>query len=61
MGTRVKYAEWRRDGKLFRVKPPDWPKQVEYSCTDRESLIEWAKNHHYMLRLKEEPNRRDYA
>ena len=59
MGTRVKFAEWRRDGKLFRVKPPDWPKQVEFSCTDREDLIEWARNHKYMLR--EVNQRRDYA
>ena len=50
MGTRIKFATWHRDGKLFRVRPPDWPKHVEYSCTSREDLIEWAKNNRYMLR-----------
>ena len=50
MGTKVRYAEWRRDGRLFRVKPPDWPKGAEYSCTSQEALIEWARNHNYMLR-----------
>lgn len=59
MGTRIKFAAWYKDGKVFRVKPPDWPKQVEYSCTDREQLIEWAKNHRYMLRQVE--RRREYA
>ena len=54
MGTRVKFAEWRRDGKLYRVKPPDWPRNAEYSCTDREALIRWAQNNHYMLREKRE-------
>ena len=58
MGTRVKFAEWRKDGKLFRVKPPDWPKQVEYSCTNREDLIEWAQNNHYMLREMGKDGRR---
>ena len=59
MGTRIKFATWYKDGKLFRVKPPDWPKQVEYSCTEREDLIAWAQNHHYMLRQVE--HRREYA
>ena len=50
MGTRVKFATWFRDGKLFRVKPPDWPKGAEYSCTSQEALMEWARNHGYILR-----------
>ena len=56
MGTRVKIAVWRRDGKLFVVRPPDWPKSTEYSCTERETLIAWAKNHGYVLK---DGNRRD--
>jgi hypothetical protein len=50
MGTRVKFAVWRKDGKWFRVKPPDWPKHCEYSCKSQEDLIEWAKANHYMLK-----------
>lgn len=50
MGTKVRYAEWRRDGRIFRAKPPDWPKGAEYSCTDRDDLINWARNHNYILR-----------
>ena len=40
-----KVAEWRKVGKVFYAKPPDWPKATEYSCTDQETLIEWAHNH----------------
>lgn len=58
MGTRIKFATWVRDGNLFRVRPPDWPREVEYSCTDRETLIEWAQAHGYMLR---DGNRRKTA
>lgn len=63
MGTRVKFAEWRMDGRIYRVKPPDWPKTVEYSCTDRNDLIEWARNNHYMLKQMDQPRQggRQYA
>ena len=50
MGTRVKFANWHKDGKLFRAKPPDWPKGAEFSCTSQEDLIAWARNHGYILR-----------
>lgn len=53
-----KVAIWRREGKLFIAKGPDWPRDVEYSCTDRETLIEWAQAHGYMLR---DGNRRKTA
>ena len=43
-------AEWRRECKVFYAKPPDWPKDTEYSCTEQETLIEWAHNHKYVLR-----------
>lgn len=50
MGTKRKIATWRKSGKVFYAKPPDWPREVEYSCTSRDMLIEWAQNHGYMLR-----------
>ena len=51
MGTRrVKYAIWRKEGKLYRVKPPDWPRETEYSCMNQEDLIQWARNHNYILK-----------
>ena len=50
MGTRVRFAIWRKDGKVFRVKPPDWPKHCEYSCTSQDDLLQWARNHRYMLK-----------
>lgn len=50
MGTRVKFAEWRRDGRLYRVKPPDWPRNCELSFTAKEDMQEWAKAARVMLR-----------
>lgn len=50
MGTRVKFAPWRRDGKLYRVRPPDWPKHCELSFTDKEDMMEWAAAAHVMLK-----------
>ena len=48
--SKVKYAIWRKVGKVFYAKPPDWPKSAEYSCTEQEILIEWAHNHGYVLK-----------
>lgn len=53
-----KVAVWRKVGKVFYAKPPDWPKSTEYSCTEQEILIEWAHNHGYVLK---DGNRRDTA
>ena len=50
MGSKVKFATWRRVGRLYVSRPPDWPKNVEYSCTEKSDLIEWARNHGYMLK-----------
>ena len=50
MGTKRKIATWRKSGKVFYAKPPDWRKATEYSCTDQETLIEWAHNHGYVLK-----------
>ena len=47
---RRKVATWYRDGKLFIARGPDWPRNVEYSCSDQSDLIEWAHNHKYVLR-----------
>lgn len=50
MGTRVKFATWQKVGKLFRVKPPDWPRNCELSFTDQGDMMEWAKAEHVMLK-----------
>ena len=50
MGTKRKIAVWRQEGKVYRAKPPDWPKSTEYSCTDQSTLIAWAQNHGYILK-----------
>lgn len=43
-------AIWYKVGRVYTVRPPDWPRGTEYSCTEQETLIEWAHNHGYMLR-----------
>jgi hypothetical protein len=58
MGTKVRFAVWRKLGKVFYAKPPDWPKSTEYSCTDQETLIQWAHNHGYVLK-DGNPSKRD--
>lgn len=50
MGTRVKFATWRKDGRLYRVKPPDWPRNCEMSFTDRDDMKRWADAVHVMLK-----------
>ena len=45
-----KIAVWRKVGRTFIVRPPDWPRNVEYSCTEQSDLIEWAHNHGYVLK-----------
>jgi hypothetical protein len=50
MGTRVRFAVWRKVDKLFVVRPPDWPKNVELSFTDKGDMIEWAIGAHVMLK-----------
>lgn len=57
MGTRVKFAKWIRDGKLYRVKPPNWPRQCELSFTNQEDMQEWAKSAHVMLKDGNPPKR----
>lgn len=55
MGTRVRFAVWRKEGRLFICRPPDWPKSAEYSTTEQEILIEWAHNHNYVLKDGNKP------
>mgnify|MGYP007112571113 FL=1 len=43
-------AVWYKIGRVYTVRPPDWPRDTEYSCTEQETLIEWAHNHNYVLR-----------
>lgn len=50
MGTRVRFAKWFRDGKLFRVQPPDWPRNCELSFTSQVAMQKWAQDAHVMLR-----------
>ena len=50
MGTRAKFAKWFKDGKLYRVQPPDWPRQCELSFTDQDDMIEWSKGAKVMLK-----------
>ena len=50
-----KIAVWRKVGRTFIVRPPDWPRATEYSCTDQETLIEWAHNHKYVLKDGNQP------
>jgi hypothetical protein len=57
MGTRAKFAKWFKDGKLYRVQPPDWPRQCELSFTDQADMQEWAKAAHVMLKDGNVPRR----
>lgn len=57
MGNKRKVAIWRKVGKVFYAKPPDWPKSAEYSTTEQEILIEWAHNHGYVLKDGNPPRR----
>lgn len=50
-----KIAVWRKEGRLFICRPPDWPRATEYSCTEQETLIEWAHNHNYVLKDGNKP------
>ena len=52
-----KVAVWRKVGRTFIVRPPDWPRATEYSCMDQETLIEWAHNHGYVLKDGNPPRR----
>lgn len=38
MGTKRKVATWRKSGKVFYAKPPDWPRNCELSFTEKEDM-----------------------
>lgn len=57
--SRVKFAVWRKVGRIWVVRPPDWPKNVELSFTEQADMIEWALGAHVML--KDGNRRRDSA
>ena len=50
MGTKRKIAVWRKDGRLFICRPPDWPHTVEYACTKQSEMIQWAQDNGYVLK-----------
>lgn len=52
MGTRTRFATWFREGRVFRVLPPDWPRRCELSFSDRDLMRKWAWDNRYMLREK---------
>lgn len=43
MGTKRKIAEWHMKGKLFVVRPPDWPKNTEVTFTKQGQMIAYAQ------------------
>lgn len=59
MGTHVRFALWRRVGRLFVVRPPGWPKNTELSFTDKADMIRWSHSANVML--KDDNERRGYA
>lgn len=50
MGTRVRFAIWHKVGRLFVVRPPDWPRNAELSFTSQSDMIKWAQGMKYMLK-----------
>ena len=59
MGTKARFAVWRREGKVYYVKPPEWPKMCELSFTDQSDMQEWARAAHVMLKDGNPPRRDD--
>lgn len=50
MGKGVRYAVWRKVGRVWVVRPPGWPRNVELSFTDMGDMLEWAANARVMLK-----------
>lgn len=50
MGTNIRFAVWYKRGRIFIVRPPGWPKNVDLSFTDQGDMMEWAKAEHVMLK-----------
>ena len=45
-----KVAVWRKVGRVFYVKPPGLPRNVELSFTDQAAMVEWALGARLMLK-----------
>ena len=43
-------AAWYKRGRLWIVRPPDWPKRCELSFTSQDMMIEWARGCGLMLK-----------
>lgn len=50
MGKGVRYAVWRKVGRVWVVRPPGWPRNVELSFTDMGDMLEWAANARVILK-----------
>ncbi len=48
--SKRKTATWFKRNGLFVVRPPDWPKRSEYTCSDLWTMIEWARGCGYVLK-----------
>lgn len=45
-----KVATWYMVGRIFYVRPPDWPRQCELSFTDQGLMVNWAHDNSYVLK-----------
>ena len=43
-------ASWRKVGRIFVVRPCDWPKNCEQSFTEQSDMIRWAHSAGYVLK-----------
>ena len=48
--SKRKTAAWFKRNGLFVVRPPDWPKRCECTCSDLWTMIEWARGCGYVLK-----------
>ena len=60
MGTKARFAVWQREGRVYYVKPPNWPKECELSFSSQDLLQQWANDNGFMLK-DGNPPRRDRA
>lgn len=50
MATKTRFATWREENGLYKVKPPGWPKDCEISFTRKSDMINWSHNAGVMLK-----------
>lgn len=58
---KTKFAIWRKVGRIYVVRPPGYPRNVELSFTEQEDMIEWAIGEHVMLKDGNVMGGRKYA